>query len=94
MPPEAVGRLVRDFESLEKAGDFYWSDPTGETSFPPTRLQFLCPCGCGIVAGIKVAGEGAWQWNGSLDKPTATPSILIDRGHWHGYLTDGVFVSC
>jgi len=42
-------------------------------------------------------GDGiakAWQWDGNEDNPTVTPSININNGHWHGYLTGGVFRSC
>lgn len=41
-------------------------------------LTFWCP-GCDGAHGIQV-GEGAgprWGWNGSVDKPTFTPSILV-----------------
>lgn len=41
-------------------------------------LLFWCP-GCDGAHGIKV-GEGAgprWGWNGSIDKPTFSPSILV-----------------
>ena len=36
----------------------------------------------------------AWEWNGSMDKPTLRPSI--QQTHplgWHGWLTDGVWAS-
>lgn len=44
-------------------------------------LLFDCP-GCQEVHAIPVncvQGENgsSWQWNGSLDRPTTTPSILI-----------------
>lgn len=64
----------------------------------PHSFHFQCPCGCGSVGGVKVAGEGAWQWNGSRDKPTVRPSVLLHgedgSPHWHGWLTDGVWRSC
>ncbi len=34
-----------------------------------------------------------WLLTGTRDKPSLTPSLL-SRGVWHGYLTDGRFVSC
>ena len=88
---------VADFSAAKNPGDFF------VTAFNPheqcRRLSFLCPCGCGDLAGIRIRDDGqqvdgAWSWNRSEDKPTCQPSILIDRGHWHGYLTDGVFKSC
>lgn len=42
------------------------------------RLIFWCP-GCSGNHGVSV-GEGPgprWGWNGSVDKPTFTPSILV-----------------
>lgn len=59
----------------------------------------VCPCGCGNIwpltvgNGFKPADGPSWQWNGSLDKPTLTPSVH-QEGHWHGYLTDGIWSSC
>lgn len=56
---------------------------------------FHCP-GCECGHGIPVAGPRAWGWNGSVDKPTFTPSILVNRGSanptvpvCHSYVTDG-----
>lgn len=74
------------------AGDFFYSGNNDN----PERLYFLCPCGCGTLAAIslKPSIENGWEFNSNLDKPTARPSILINRGHWHGYLTDGVFTQC
>lgn len=80
-------------DGLKKPGDFYW---TGMSDGKIGRMMFVCPCGCGDICGIvlKPVAPTGWEWNGDLDKPTVTPSILINRGHWHGYLTDGVFRSC
>lgn len=90
---EVQGRLVGTFEEAKAPGEFWFS---GE---PPTRLTFVCPCGCGAIGGIMVGGDPTkhpvWQWNGNLEKPTTTPSIKFVGGcEWHGYLTDGVFKSC
>lgn len=42
------------------------------------RLMHWCP-GCEEVHGYRVEGEGGpkWVFNGSFDKPTFTPSMLI-----------------
>ena len=96
---EVQANLVADFDHAKNPGDFYFA---GHGTDPCLRLAFLCPCGCGVLAGIRVQddgkkGEGSWAWNLSREKPTCTPSILIYGGpdvHWHGYLTDGVFRSC
>jgi hypothetical protein len=42
---------------------------------------FQCP-GCGDRHQIPVEGANAWGWNGSVDKPTFTPSILVRCGHY------------
>lgn len=52
-------------------------------------LMFWCP-GCDGIHGIKV-GEGAglrWRWNGSVDHPTFSPSILVSYTHWWPPATD------
>ena len=34
---------------------------------------------------VTIAGEPpVWGWNGSLDVPTVTPSILVRSGHYSG----------
>lgn len=42
------------------------------------RLMFYCP-GCKENHMIRY-GNGAWSWNGDVDKPTFSPSVLT-RGH-------------
>ena len=87
---------VADFDHAKNPGDFFLTPPN-EHEGGSRRLSFLCPCGCGTLAGIRVRDDrqtppGVWGWDGDEDKPTATPSILIGNGHWHGYLTNGEFV--
>ncbi|MDR7034479.1 DUF6527 family protein [Mesorhizobium sp. BE184] len=77
----------------------------GSVSFSETDdegdiwMSYSCPCGCGRLAnllvgkGVKPELSPSWNWNGSTDKPTLTPSVH-HVGHWHGYLTDGVWRSC
>lgn len=43
-------------------------------------IRFMCP-GCKTTHSIR-HGEGGWTWNGSEDKPTFTPSILAQNGHY------------
>lgn len=45
-------------------------------------VHFYCP-GCAHAHGITV---GKWTWNGSLDAPTFTPSLLC---HPHDIFVDG-----
>ncbi|MDN4633860.1 DUF6527 family protein [Sphingomonas sp. PvP056] len=44
-----------------------------------SRLAFRCPgCGEPHVCTIKEGlGRPAWGWNGNLDRPTLTPSVLV-----------------
>jgi hypothetical protein len=51
---------------------------------------FFCP-GCGGPHTITTEGEAAWRFNGNLDRPTFTPSVLVTRGEWrcHSFVTDG-----
>ena len=64
-----------------------------------TRLWYRCPCGCDHVGFLRVgrnekpAKSPSWNWNGSTEKPTLKPSVH-HVGHWHGWLTDGVWRSC
>ena len=57
------------------------------------RFIFFCQgCGCGHQFWT---GETGWQFNGDLEKPTITPSLLIlygnhgDKGRCHSFVTDG-----
>ena len=42
---------------------------------------FHCP-GCGYGHSFRVTGDSSrpqWAWNGSEDKPTFTPSLLVNK---------------
>lgn len=39
-------------------------------------LLFYCP-GCKTCHSIKVEGAHAWTWNGDVNKPTFSPSIMV-----------------
>lgn len=46
-------------------------------------LLFHC-LGCNMLHQVKV-GEGAgprWGWDGNVDAPTFTPSVLVSWHHW------------
>lgn len=46
------------------------------------RLAYWCQ-GCEGVHHVWVEGEGAiWGWDGNVDAPTFTPSVLITSGHY------------
>ena len=87
---EVKSKRVDLFEEMLAPGDFKWHYENDI----PTHLTFLCPCGCGAFGGVRVSGEHAWGWNGDLENPTTTPSIRFLSGcEWHGYLTNGIFIS-
>ena len=54
---------------------------------------FHCP-GCGNSHPFEVeCAERGWTWNGSMDRPTFTPSLLCNPGlpenRCHSFVTDG-----
>lgn len=74
----------------------------------PVRVVYKCP-GCGRSHYIPIAGDKAWGWNGNLDRPTLTPSILEWTERWedpedpsfviekevcHHFVTDGKIIFC
>lgn len=47
------------------------------------KISFMCP-GCGSRHVVHV-GDGPgprWSWNGDMDKPTLSPSVLVRSGHY------------
>lgn len=96
--PPVTATVIADRGEAEilghPAGTIQFFDAIGHS---PRGFHFVCPCGCGAIGGVTVAGDGCWEWNGSRDKPTVRPSVRLGdkRGsHWHGFLTDGVWSSC
>jgi hypothetical protein len=67
-------------------------------SFGPSQsggvnYGFHCP-GCNYGHPFDVP---KWSWNGSLDKPTFTPSLMVNQGHksqCHSVVTDGMIAFC
>lgn len=54
-----------------------WANPTnGEEG-----LTYWCQ-GCKSAHGVKTKGVDAWGWNGDVDKPVFTPSVLTTNGHY------------
>lgn len=45
-------------------------------------LHFWCP-GCNEVHQVTTDPSG-WRWNGDVDKPTLSPSVLVKSGHYAG----------
>lgn len=56
-------------------------------------LTFWCP-GCEMAHSphqVKVVGPGSWGWNGDVDKPTFTPSVLVTYSMGHPPVTPANF---
>jgi hypothetical protein len=54
----------------------------GTEQTPETRILWYCP-GCKCSHGVPVPPHAkAWQWNGSLEAPTLSPSVLVTSGHY------------
>lgn len=59
-------------------------------------LAFLC-LGCGYDHSFRIAsgidtGKPVWDWNGALEKPTFSPSLMVNRGadsQCHLFVRDG-----
>jgi hypothetical protein len=58
------------------------------------RIVFYCE-GCKTHEAVPISGPRAWGWNGDLERPTLTPSILSTTPHpdgnrvCHSFVTDG-----
>lgn len=47
------------------------------------RIAFWCP-GCNTAHSVAVNADKSpsWSWNGDVEKPTFSPSILVRSGHY------------
>ena len=68
-----MGAKIKDYGPIDLFGGQY------------RVLVFHCP-GCGydhpfkvLQAGINERGLPAWEWNGSFDQPTFSPSLLCNE---------------
>ncbi len=53
-----------------------WSTPDGSES----GLIYWCQ-GCNASHSITTKGPRAWGWNGDVERPVFTPSVLTRSGH-------------
>lgn len=52
-------------------------------------LGWKCPA-CGHLHSVPVTGPRAWDWNGSCEQPTLTPSVRHEgAGRCHYHVTEG-----
>lgn len=56
------------------------------------EYMFRCP-GCGGAHMIRTKGDRpCWTWNGDVEKPTCSPSLLVGHGtsyQCHSFISDG-----
>lgn len=57
-------------------------------------MHFMCPgCKRGHLVHVESPTVPVWGWNGSMDKPTFTPSLLVtwpgEERRCHSFITDG-----
>lgn len=80
--------IVDDYDKIKEPGDaqFYSYKETQHAG-----LHFICPK-CRALLGIEFLSK--WTWNDQT--LSATPSILHTPPHgcgWHGYITNGQFIT-
>lgn len=69
------------------------TEPSGQR-----RFWFVCPGHCKGLTAITLSpvvdgSDQSWDLSGELTQPTLRPSIN-HIGCWHGWLTNGEFISC
>lgn len=91
-PVPAIAVAEEHFRADNVPGSFFLEDQGGGEFW----FWYRCPCGCGYRAPLNVgknfkpSDTPSWTWNGSLSAPTLHPSVW-HRGHWHGWLKDGIW---
>lgn len=93
VPPEEWDQRYQD----NRPGDWTFDEEDGER----VAVIVCLPGGHYGTCPIRTKDSRSphWAFNGSTEKPTLSPSILVKGGKdggelWHGWLRDGRFVSC
>lgn len=78
---------------MNKAKRYDFTDDQG--AIIHSQIWIDCP-GCGITHGLCIFNTSPgplWGWNGSLESPTFTPSLLCNgdypESRCHSFITDG-----
>jgi hypothetical protein len=97
LPNPVKGQYFESIENVQIPGAFsYWTDSSGTIR----GMMYRCPCGCTRLGGLAFNppteddlkySRATWNWNQNKEAPTLTPSIH-HVGHWHGFLTNGIWV--
>jgi len=56
-----------------------WSAEDGRSG---TLLYLWCPA-CDDAHAVQIDGEPRWTWDGNLDAPTISPSVLVGGVQWN-----------
>jgi hypothetical protein len=93
-----AGRRIGGGAGSQERGGWRWRvSKLYKVKDDDSRYLFQCP-GCGFCHQVfvkNVGGNPVWGWNGSLEKPTFTPSIKTwwdtptQRHVCHSFVTDG-----
>lgn len=86
-------------------GHFHWSvSSTGQRYIwmilPRQDNDAGAPCCIPIRPVSEGETRASWAWDGNLERPTLTPSVLHAPSkpespyHWHGFVTAGRMVGC
>jgi hypothetical protein len=90
-------------EQLTQIGDFSWryfpanlpNSSAGRLAGMNIRMPTID--GKGSVTWLHVKEpdvDQGWAFDGNLDAPTLTPSLLFRKTEWHGHLRAGRLESC
>lgn len=66
-----------------------WADPASGQE----GLTYWCQ-GCNAAHGIRIKGPGSWGWNGDVERPVFTPSVLTTWNEPSGDKRCHTFVGC
>jgi len=88
-PPDSTPPLWEPDAYVSENGDrVWWMDGNG-------IVAVCCPW-CGEIGQITTRGPNAWTWNGDMERPTVSPSILVTGGPggcgMHVWVRDGQII--
>lgn len=102
----ALLKDLDDFDTNGKKGDWcflndhsYIAIQLGDEKFTESCVLPILSNKTGKTFKDRETGRPYWNWNGNIENPTLTPSILHwgngrkTPATWHGYLTDGKLVT-
>ncbi len=79
-----IARVRYVYESIQRGGDSLAKVLVHSDG----AVTFECP-GCGERHAINTNQKHRWAFNGDVDKPTFSPSLLVKSGHYVNGRTEG-----